>query len=110
MLEDHTNTYKNNTTNRGYCRDYFKYENMIIVNTYGVWAFQSEGRTTKDLPAAASPQKKWSPPFSRSFTCGMVSRDTGSFEIEFSAIKLWQQKKEQQRVCEAGCRSMVEVN
>ena len=24
MLEDRTNTYKNNTTNRGYCRDHFK--------------------------------------------------------------------------------------
>ena len=27
----------------------------------------------------------------------MVSRDTGSFEIEFSAIKLWQQQNEEQR-------------
>ena len=34
-----------------------KYRNIIIVNINCVWAFQSEGRTTKDVPTAASPKE-----------------------------------------------------
>ena len=68
MLEDHTSTYKNNTTKRGYCRDYFEYENMIVVNMNETWTFQSEERKTKDAPTVTSPKRKPSPPFSRTFT------------------------------------------
>jgi hypothetical protein len=39
MLKDHTNTYQNNTTKRGFCRDYFGYGNMIIVSMNVAWAF-----------------------------------------------------------------------
>ena len=76
MLEDHTNTYQNNTTKRGYCHNHFKYGNMIIVNMNETWTFQSEGRKTKDAPTAASPKRKPSPPFPRTFTYVVWCQET----------------------------------
>jgi hypothetical protein len=84
MLKDHTNTYQNNAINSSYYFNHFKYGNMIIVNMNDAWAFQSEGRKTNNVPTAASPKRKSSPPFWENFhLCGVVSTDTGSFEIEF---------------------------
>jgi hypothetical protein len=76
MLEDHTNTYQNNTTKRGYCHNHFKYGNMIIVNMNETWTFQSEGRKAKDAPTAASPKRKPSSPFPRTFTYAVWCQET----------------------------------